>query len=317
MRPRAVNDGRSLRRALVFASISLLGAIAVVAGGTSAAGPAPADGPVVIADGHFDIAPRIVDGTWLIGIRDDRVSPAVWRDPADVVIHVGPAGRRALPEDGGGSLLGDPGTVVWLLSQVQEPDLPWPGWNTEDSSVRESITGNIDWSLENHDGPGAFVLFLVGTLGAFETLFDSRAALPQWTSLRPAIHAHGTWAFTEAGIHRLTFGMRAFDQDGRSRWAEATLVVAVGDADPTQALRPTAPGVSPIQDVAGSSPDTVGHEVRPADGDVVGGPATPVIVIAILGMLAATVLLGRARRRRTRHRPAAALGESEPETTRR
>jgi hypothetical protein len=50
----------------------------------------------------------------------------------------------------------------------------WPGWNTEDSSVVEQVTGNTTWRLHQVDGPGEFVLFLTGSFGQSQVLFNSQ-----------------------------------------------------------------------------------------------------------------------------------------------
>lgn len=190
---------------------------------------------VVIAAGHVDIGPRVIDGTWRIQIRDDTVQPAVWRDPADVVVQAVAASRLVVPPDPALSFIGNPGQEIWLLPQVERSGLAWPGWNTQDPSVGENGAGGVDWTLHRVTGPGAFVLFLTGSFGEPSVLFTSAKVLPQAVHIEPATHAHGNWAFTKPGVYLLEVEMSTRGQVRHS--ARATLAFAVGDASPETAFQ--------------------------------------------------------------------------------
>jgi putative ABC transporter-associated repeat protein len=190
---------------------------------------------VVVAAGHVDIGPRVIDGTWRIQVRDDTVQPAVWRDPADVVIQAVPASRLVVPSDPALSFVGNPGEEVWLLPQVERSGVAWPGWNTQDPSVGADGAGGVDWTLHRVTGPGGFVLFLTGSFGEPSVLFTSAKAGPQTVHIEPATHAHGNWAFTKPGVYLLEVEMSTRGQVRHS--ARATLAFAVGDASPETAFQ--------------------------------------------------------------------------------
>ncbi|WP_051704556.1 TIGR03773 family transporter-associated surface protein [Glycomyces sp. NRRL B-16210] len=183
----------------------------------------------VITDGHVDVGPRFVDGEWTVQLRDDRASESVWRDLEDVVLRVPDAALFPIPE-GDYGFLGEAGEEIYMLPQVQDAGIVWPGWNTQDASVIDAVPGAVDWNLQAVDGPGDFTLFLTGTFGGADVLFDSSESLPQTVSVPRNTHAHGNFTFSEAGIYRLTVEFAATTADGEAVTDTKRIQLAVGDA---------------------------------------------------------------------------------------
>ncbi|TDC25135.1 LPXTG cell wall anchor domain-containing protein [Micromonospora sp. 15K316] len=181
----------------------------------------------VISDGHVDMGPQLVGRDWTIRIKDDTVSPAVWRELADVVLQVKENAKTTVPA--GADFLGKEGDEVWLLPQAQRSGIVWPGWNTQHESVVSGTRGNVTWALTGVDGPGRFTLFLTGSFGNADVLFDSTKQLPQRLPIPPNTHAHGNWAFSEPGLYRLKVQMSGTTTDGRAVTDTKTLAIAVGD----------------------------------------------------------------------------------------
>ncbi|MFY1674572.1 TIGR03773 family transporter-associated surface protein [Plantactinospora sp. WMMB334] len=181
----------------------------------------------VISDGHVDMGPQLAGGDWTIRIKDDTVTPAVWRHLADVVLQVRDNAKTKVPA--GADFLGEEGDEVWLLPQAQRSGIVWPGWNTQHESVVSGTRGDVTWTLVGVDGPGRFTLFLTGSFGNAEVLFDSAKALPQRLAIPPNAHAHGNWAFSEPGLYRLRVQMSGTTTDGRAVTDTRTLAIAVGD----------------------------------------------------------------------------------------
>ncbi|MFD0200859.1 MULTISPECIES: choice-of-anchor M domain-containing protein [Saccharothrix] len=239
---------------------------------------AHADAPVVIADGHVDLGPRLVDGRWTLQIRDDTGDGPVWREPAHVVLQVVDAAKTTVPDDPAYAFLGEPGADVWVLPQVQDQRVVWPGWNTQDPSIAEVVGREVDWRLHGVEGPGRFELFLTGNFGAPETIFSSDRPYPQETGVEAGTHVHGNWVFTAPGAYSLDVEMAT--ADGRAD--RATLQVHVGPGDPATAFT-TEPGAPP----SATTP------APPADGP-------PWLWIAVGGVLVAGVaaaLVARSHRR--------------------
>ncbi|MFC8906708.1 anchored repeat ABC transporter, substrate-binding protein, partial [Micromonospora sp. NPDC057140] len=191
----------------------------------------------VIADGHVDMGPQLSGDSWTIRIKDDRSSPPVWRETADVVLQIKDKAKTTVPA--GTGFLGDPGDTVWLLPQTQQAGLVWPGWNTQHPSVVSGVRGDVTWTLRGVDGPGRFALFLTGAFGNADVLFDSSRPFPQKTGVALNSHAHGNWAFSKPGLYRLAVQMSGTTSAGRAVTDTKTLTIAVGDnTDPTDGFGP-------------------------------------------------------------------------------
>jgi putative ABC transporter-associated repeat protein len=185
--------------------------------------PAPSDQQVVISNGHVDLGPRFVDGTWTIQLRDDTADPAVWRPLENVVVQATSKAQVAVPADPAYAFLGKPGQQVWVIPQVQQDGIVWPGWNTQDQEVATRVDREVTWSLEGVRGPGAFTLFLNSDFGKPTEVFDSRKPFPQQTGIDVNTHVHGNWTFDAQGTYLLDIAMTAKLTDGQQVTDRRTL----------------------------------------------------------------------------------------------
>lgn len=207
-----------------------------------AAGP-PSGGRAVLYAGHVDLAPRFVGGAWRVQLRDDRPDPSVWHDLEDAVLHVRDAARVTVPEDPAFRFLGRPGAPVWVLPQVQDPDVVWPGWSTEDRDVVARVRGEVRWRLHGVEGPGdraarGVALFLNDRFGAPAIRFAGARPMPQELGVPLGTHAHGNWVFPAPGAYGLDVELSATLRDGATVRDRRTLRFAVGDGDPAAAFAP-------------------------------------------------------------------------------
>ncbi|MEV6299497.1 TIGR03773 family transporter-associated surface protein [Actinoplanes sp. NPDC051861] len=199
----------------------------------AASAAASAAGVRVIADGHVDMGPQLSGGALTIRLKDDATSPPTWREPADVILKVTDKARIEVPAGEGYAFLGTAGDPIHLLPQAQQSGIVWPGWNTQHDSVVKGTRGNVTWRLKSVAGPGAVKLFLTGSFGAPEVIFDSAEKLPQQLAIAPNTHAHGNWAFTKPGRYRLSVEMTATTTAGETVSDTKTLTFAVGDSTST------------------------------------------------------------------------------------
>lgn len=200
--------------------------------------PAPAEAQV-LADGHVDYAARIVDERLRSLVKTD----AGWREPSAVTWSVVDAARTTVPASA--PFLGRPGESVWVLPQVQQAGVLWPGWNTEELTGAQ-VSGPVAWRLDAVSGPGDFTLFQSGVFGEPDVVFRSADGLPDTRSVPLGTHAHGNWVFTREGAYRLTFTMSATLAGGTPSQDTQTLAVQVGKpaaVEPTPTATPS-PGAS-------------------------------------------------------------------------
>ncbi|WP_245795794.1 TIGR03773 family transporter-associated surface protein [Actinacidiphila alni] len=284
---------------------ALLLALCVVGTGAlpaRAEGPVPtATGRTVISDGHIDMGPRLDHGRWIIGIRDDSGPSPVWRDPDDTVLQAVDAAAVTVPADKRFSFLGRAGNQVWLLPQVQQQGVLWPGWNSQDPSIVHTVDREVTWKLESVRGPGRFLLFVNESFGTPTILFDTARRLPQETGIDINSHVHGNWAFSAPGTYLLGIRMSARSLSGTAYDTRATLRLSVGPQDPRLAFATEKPATAPT---TASTAPTAG-----ASGSSDGGMWIADGCAAVLLSVGCAVLLVRRRRTTASAVPATDLEE--------
>jgi surface-anchored protein len=183
-----------------------LAAVTVATATLVGASPALAAEAVVLSKGHTDaVDVRYADGALQLRVKDDTVSPAVVRDPADVTFQVLPGAETAVPDLPAFSFLGTPGSKIWMLPQVQDPALLWPGWNTTTVGSGVFAGDKVSLSLVGVTGPGDVTLFDTNSLGLPSIRFRSNDGLPDRLDVPVHTHAHASWVFSAAGSYTLTF----------------------------------------------------------------------------------------------------------------
>ena len=268
----------------------------------------------VLDEGHVDFAARVVDGKLQIHIKDGTVSgKTTWREPSSVVLHVKPAAKNTLPDSDDFAFLGKGGDPVWLLDQVQQEGLLWPGWSTDNIEAGAS-KGGVEFSLTKVDGPGAYALYTYDAMSGANVLFNSKDGVADAFDVAQNTHAHGGWAFTKEGTYRLTFKMSGTLANGTKVSDTETVTFVIGDADPGTVTPGDGSGKgtsgsssSDASGTAGSDSDsgsTGGSSADDSGGSMASTGAGQAVLLgsaaAALTALGATSFLA-ARRRRTVH----------------
>ncbi|MEV1078752.1 TIGR03773 family transporter-associated surface protein [Streptomyces sp. NPDC050211] len=226
----------------------------------------------VLDEGHIDFAARVVDGKLQIHVKDGTVSgKTTWREPSSVVLHIKPAAKNTLPDSEEFAFLGKGGDPVWLLDQVQQDGLLWPGWST-DNIEAGATKGGVKFSLTAVEGPGTYALYTYDAMSGADVLFNSKDGVPDSFDVAANTHAHGGWAFTKEGTYRLTFKMSGTLANGTKVSDTETVTFVVGDSDPS-AVKPGdggGKGGSGSSGDSGSS-DSTGSAASDTDSDSTGG----------------------------------------------
>ncbi len=184
---------------LTVAAGALFGAL------VATAAPAQASSPVVISQGHVDvIGVAYEDGELNLHIHDESVDPGVEREPQDVRFQVLPEAKTTVPADPAYGFLGAAGDPVWILPQVEDPDLIWPGFGTEEieAGVLQNDTVKVTFAFVA--GPGEVAVYTEDAFGLpDEVLVDSGDGLPDAVTLPAGDHLHANWAFDQPGHYRV------------------------------------------------------------------------------------------------------------------
>ncbi|WIK85044.1 choice-of-anchor M domain-containing protein [Pseudoglutamicibacter albus] len=192
--------------------------------------------------GHADLGMRRVDGEWVLQVRDDRTSPAVWRNLEDVVIQVHDAGKQQIPDSGYEFTGAKGGEEAWVVPQVEVSGVVWLGWNTQDPELIKHAERGVTMKFSKAEGPGQLTLFLQpGNFGDPQVLVDS-SNLAEHNSvfIEKNTHTHANWVFTKEGQYTTELTMTAEDSEGKKVSASGSLVFAVGDATDTDAAHEAA-----------------------------------------------------------------------------
>jgi surface-anchored protein len=208
-----------------LAAVAMAAGASVVVVATAPVGAATR--PVVITQGHVDALDIAYEGGELgVSIHDDTVEPDVERDPDDVLLVALPSARTTVPDDPAYRFLGRPGAPVWVLPQIQDPDLLWPGLATEEIDAGVFDGDSVRLRLVRVTGPGDVALFTADAFGAPQILFDSGDGLPDRTDLPVGTHAHQNWAFDRPGDYRLTFEASGLLAEDGTRVSSGRVTIA-------------------------------------------------------------------------------------------
>lgn len=160
--------------------------------------------PVVLSAGHVDVVDvEFEDGELEIGVHDESVDPDVEREPGDVVFLVKNAAKTTVPTGPAYGFLGSPGAPVWILPEIQNTDVLWPGLSAEEIEAGELAGDTVTLTVERVTGTGRFAIYTEDAVGTPHVLADSGDGLPDAISLAAGTHQHTSWAFQKAGVYLL------------------------------------------------------------------------------------------------------------------
>lgn len=124
------------------------------------------------------------------------------------------------------------GAELIPLVENRSLDSVWLGLRViEDPSAAKDRTAQTRLRMTGVTGPGALHAYVTGTFGTPQSLFDSSDGVDDAdeTLLPQDAHTHVSWAFTEAGVQRMT--LEATRAEGGGARLRGDVVIAVG-SDP-------------------------------------------------------------------------------------
>lgn len=187
-------------------SAVLVGALALVAGVMPAqawaADPGVLDDPIRLEVGHIDAFNLELndDHSVRLTLKEDVTGSHVVRTPESVQLYVKEAARQQVPANYVPGLPGE----VYFLPLTQDPELIWPGWDSQALSTVYGGDAKVDIHVTAMDGPGEVFLWTQGVFGTPVQLLTTGWTFPGIIHQDFLAHVHANWAFTEAGTYKLT-----------------------------------------------------------------------------------------------------------------
>lgn len=233
---------------------------------------ADAERPNRLTRGHidlFEVTYSAASSGLVLNVKDDTglySSATAFRSPADVSLEVDQTiARIELPElapEWG--FLGEPGDVRWYLPEVQEPDLPWPGWSSQrltgtlPSGTQLAETDPVKLAV-TVDGPGDVFAFMTDPGGLpINKYVDTDDPAADVIPLSANTHAHTNWFFTQPGDYTLTVAPSATTSTGSTIGGTA--------ADYLIRVRPQNPAALPGKGPTTSGTTRVGQKLTARPG---------------------------------------------------
>jgi surface-anchored protein len=161
-------------------------------------------GPVELSEGHVD-GPGIAfeGGAFDVHVHDEETDTEY--APDEVVLVAKDEAAATVPADPAFGFLGADGAPIWVLPQVEDPELLYLGYAAEEIESGVFEGDHVELRLVAVDGPGSFHLFRNGSFGDPEVLFDSDDALPQAIDVSTGSHSHANWVFGAEGDYTITY----------------------------------------------------------------------------------------------------------------
>ena len=195
--------------------LALCALVLLVAPSGAAAQGLPNHERHVMSVGHADVLhiTSHVDH-FHVDVKDDSGDEPVFRKHGDVLLHAGPESEVAVPDHPDYAFLGKPGDPVWVLPEIQDENLLWPGLSAEEVAAGVFVDDSVRLQAVGFRGPDGLSLFSVGPNGEPIVLADSEDSLPDQLDLSAGSHQHANWAFEKAGTYRVTVVASATRLDG-------------------------------------------------------------------------------------------------------
>jgi surface-anchored protein len=164
--------------------------------------PADAAPRLVLDQGHVDVVGiAFENGAFDVHVHDE--AHGVEYAPSAVELVAKASAEIAVPDDPAYRFLGTAGSRAWVLPQVQDPDLLWPGIGAEEIPSGVFTGDALKVDLVGVSGPADVSIFTTDAFGAPSVLADSGDGLPDTIDTTAGGHLHSNWAFEAPGYYTL------------------------------------------------------------------------------------------------------------------
>jgi len=205
---------------------------------------------LLLDEGHFDLALNFLPGDgWQRYIYSYASGHQL--APMTSIFRVKEEAETVVPDDPAFSLLGNPGTTIWVIPESYDPEIVYLGIGApllgrDIFSGGLSNRGQVTMRLIEVRGSGPAA---GGTLTMWQSGFPPRIHFSTADGIGPEdalnaitanFHAHYNWAFTQPGLYRVTFefsGTLVPALGGEYTSTEVTYSFEIGETVDPSALR--------------------------------------------------------------------------------
>jgi hypothetical protein len=199
---------------------SLVRSLAALAGLALFAPAAPADPLRVFTFEHIDLDLRLEGGSPVGGGRleigwhvEDPRAPdnGTEYDADDVLVRFTPGSIVPRPAGSQWNFLGTgAGQPVWVLPQVQNPTVVWPGIGTEEIPDDLFDGDEVFLELIAVRGPGTFSIWGTDLFGDPDVVFGGTGSVAGPLAVPADSHVHYNWGLSAAGGYEIDFRVFGF-----------------------------------------------------------------------------------------------------------
>ncbi len=178
----------------------------------------------ILSSGHVDLGLAFEDGKWEPHIHQEEPVEAEF-EPDEALLHVPAAAKQTRPAGDEWNFLGvAAGQDVWILPQIENPDLLYLGIATEEIEpgtfaayylpAMDDVQEWVMLRLLSVRGPGQFSIYTTG-IGDPKVLMATSDGIDATDVifLPTGSHMHANYAFTKPGIYEVTFVAGGYDND--------------------------------------------------------------------------------------------------------
>ncbi|MDG4838537.1 choice-of-anchor M domain-containing protein [Micromonospora sp. WMMD967] len=180
------------------------GVLGVALVATAVPAQAATTSAVVFNSGHLDLVDiAYEDGALEVGVHDEENDVEYGADEVKLIVKR--QAKVTVPADPAFAFLGTPGvSKVWLLPQIQNSSLIWPGIAAEEVGAGVFTGDALTLSVRSVTGPGQLAIYTENAVGQPTVLADSGDGLPDAITVTAGDHSHANWAFDQAGSYKVT-----------------------------------------------------------------------------------------------------------------
>jgi surface-anchored protein len=173
-----------------------------------------AAGKTRLTGDHLDISVGYDAGEFTLTLHDDTTDTTY--NPSQAIVVAGTNSQSTVPDDPLFGFLGAPNVPVWILPEVQNPDLPFFGFGGDDLPSGVFSNDTVRVTLVKVTGPGEFAAYSSDAFGAPQLVMNTRDGLysNDRITFSAGGDAHRNFAFSKPGIYRLTFQATGMLLDG-------------------------------------------------------------------------------------------------------